>query len=352
MGKFKFGIIGAGVIGPFHAEAIRTIDEAELVAVASRSKEKAKAMGEKYGVDWYTDYRKLLERKDIDIVNICVPSGMHCKIGIDAAEAGKHIIAEKPIEVTLEKADRLIQTCREKEVKLAVIFQSRFEDDAQRLRKAVESGKLGRLVLGDAYVKWYRSQEYYDSGAWRGTWELDGGGALMNQSIHAVDFLQWIMGGVDTIFAHTATLAHQRIEVEDVAVATLTFKNGALGVIEGTTAAYPGYSKRIEVYGDKGSVIMEDSRIVSWEFKEKSEEDKKIKEEARKAQAAGKGASSPIAGLSYEPHRRQILDMIQAIKEDREPLVNGIEGRKSLEIILAIYHSARTGNPVKFPFQG
>ncbi|HIE43867.1 MAG TPA: Gfo/Idh/MocA family oxidoreductase [Candidatus Omnitrophica bacterium] len=350
--RLGFAVIGCGVISSWHADAIRAIDEAELRAVCDVAEEKARQMGEKYGVDWYTDYNELFRRPDIHVVNICVPSGLRSEVVVPAAQAGKHIIAEKPLEVTLEKADKITRTARENRVKLAVIFQSRFSDDATLLRKALQEGRFGRLVYGEASLKWYRTQAYYDSGDWRGTWKLDGGGALMNQAIHAVDFLQWMMGEVDSLFAYTGLLAHERIEVEDTAVASLKFKNGALGSIIAMTSAYPGYAKRIEIYGTDGASVLEDDHITVWNFKEEREEDKRIKEEILKREVAkseAMGASSPTAGLSYEPHRRQIVDMIRAIREDTEPLVNGEEGRKSMEIILGIYESSKTGKPVKLP---
>ncbi len=350
MKKYRFAIIGCGVIAPWHADAINSIPEAELVAVADVVEEKAKALGEKYRVDWYTDFHKVLEREDVDIVNICTPSGLRRDIAVPAAKAGKHIISEKPLEVTLEKADEIIKTCEERGVKLAVIFQSRFSDAARTVKSALEKGKFGQLVYGEASLKWYRTQEYYDSAGWRGTWAMDGGGALMNQGIHNVDLLQWMMGEVDTIFAYTGLLAHEKIEVEDTAIAVLKFKNGALGSIVAMTSAYPGYARRIEIYGTKGTAVMENGRIKVWNFKEEDEEDQKIKEAiSQKEERVATGASSATAGLSYEEHRRQILDFINSLEENRPPLVDGREGRKSIEIILGIYTSARERREVKLP---
>ncbi len=351
MSKFRFGIIGCGIIASWHARAIQSIPEAELVAVADVVEEKAKKLGEDFGVDWYKDFRDLLAREDVDIVNICVPSGLRRDIAVPSAEAGKHVLCEKPLEVTLEKADEIIRAARENGVKLGVIFQSRFSDGARLLRKALDKGKFGRLVYGEATVKWWRTQEYYDSAGWRGTWALDGGGALMNQGIHAVDFLQWLMGDVESLFAYTGLLAHERIEVEDTQIASIRFRNGALGSIICMTSAYPGYHKRIEIYGNRGSAILEDDQIIAWNFMEEDEEDERIKKGAHQEEKAGAGAASPTAGLGFEGHRRQILDFITAIKEGKEPLVNGEEGRKSLEIVLGIYQSARTGKPVTLPLK-
>jgi predicted dehydrogenase len=213
MKKLGFGIIGSGNIGPFHAEAISHIEEAELKAVSDVVEERAKELAEKYRVDFYADYNKLLEREDIAVVNICTPSGMHEEIALTSANAGKHLIVEKPLEITLEKCDRIIKSCEENKVKLCVIFPSRFGKATTKLKESIGKGRFGKLVLGDAYIKWYRSQEYYDSGGWRGTWKIDGGGALMNQSIHTVDLLQWMMGSVESVFAYSETLL-RNIEVE------------------------------------------------------------------------------------------------------------------------------------------
>ena len=348
--RVGFGIVGCGVVSGWHADAIKAIEGTELVAVSDVVEERAREMGKKYGVDWYTDYRELIKREDIDVVNVCVPSGLRAEVSIPAAEAGKHIISEKPLEVTLEKADQILEAVHKNKVKLAVIFQSRFSEEARLLRKILQEKRLGRLVYGEAAGKWYRSQEYYDSGGWRGTWKLDGGGALMNQSIHAVDFLQWMMGEVESLYAYSALLAHERIEVEDTLTASLKFKNGALGSIIAMTSAYPGYARKIEIYGTEGTVVLEDGRIAVWNFKEEREEDKKIRESIAKENSPGaKGAASATAGITYEEHRRQIVDMIKAIKEDRQPLINGEEGRKSLELVLAVYESAKSGKPVNLP---
>src|SRR2546423_1035175 len=213
---FGFGIVGCGVIAPFHARAVSELPTARLVAVADTVAEQAERRGAEFGVDHHADVDELLARPDVDVVSVCVPSGLHAEIGVRAAAAGKHLVVEKPIDVTLEAADRLIAACREAGVKLTVISQRRHEPGMVRLRELVDQGRLGRLVEGDSVIKWYRTQDYYDSGDWRGTWALDGGGALMNQGVHYVDLLQWIMGPVERVFARCRTAAHQRIEVEDI----------------------------------------------------------------------------------------------------------------------------------------
>ncbi len=336
----NFAIIGCGVIGPTHARSIAEIEGARLVAVSDIVEEKAQALGEMYEVDSYANYHQMLERADIDVVTIATPSGMHAEMGIAAARAGKNVIVEKPMDITLEKADALIAACHENKVKLCVISQHRFDQGIVDLKKAIQDEKLGPLAFGGAYTQWYRAQEYYDSGSWRGTWALDGGGSLMNQSIHYVDLLQYIMGPVEEIYAYCARRAHVRIEVEDVSAATVKFKSGAIGIIEGMTAAYPGFAARLDIFGGDGGVIIENDRVKEWRLSSGEEYAQEVFEAPLIV-----GTSS--ADIWYLGHRRQIQDMVDAIREDRPPMVTGEEGRKPLEIILAIYQSARTGQPVK-----
>lgn len=262
--KIGFGIIGAGAIGPFHAEAITKLPNTQIVGVCDKVETRAKDLAEKYNVGMAcTDYRKLFERGDIDVVNICLPPFLNKEITLAAAEAGKHVIVEKPIALNLTQADSMIAACRKAKVRLGVIFHGRFTDNVQRIRKTIDAGKLGKLFMGSAYVKWFRTEEYYESGAWRKTWAEQGGGALMNQAIHSIDLLQWFMGPVNSLYGYIDTLAH-RVEVEDIAVAALRFKNGALGVIEGSTDIYPGFPRRLEICGEKGSIILKVHDIELW----------------------------------------------------------------------------------------
>lgn len=341
-----FGIIGTGMISKFHARAVRDVRGAQLVACYNRTPEKAEAFAAEFGCQAYHDLDQLLANPKIDAVTIATPSGAHLEPAVAAARAGKHVIIEKPIEVTLKRCDTIINECAKNGVKLAAFFQSRFHEAANTLKKAVDAGRFGRLTLGDAYVKWWRTQEYYDSGAWRGTWKLDGGGALMNQAIHTVDLLSWLMGPVAQVQAFTATLAHERIEVEDVATATLTFANGALGVIEASTAVYPGYLKRIELHGTRGSATLEEEDIKSWEFATKARGDDAILAAMKKSKSGGGGAADPAA-IGHHGHAKQLQDFVRAIQKDTEPAITGAEARKSVEIILAIYKSAKTGKAVK-----
>ncbi len=343
----RFALVGCGVIAPIHARCIAELPDAELVAVCDIVPEKAQRLAEDYTAEYTptkppdikTDYEMMFRRADIDVVSVLTPSGLHAEIGIAAAQAGKHVIVEKPMDVTLAKADALIAACREAGVKLCCISQHRFDPAVVALKKAIVDDQLGQLNFGGSHTKWYRSQEYYDGGDWRGTWALDGGGALINQSIHYVDLLQYIMGPVTEIHAYTATRAHERIEVEDIAVAAVKFQSGALGLLEGNTAAYPGFVARLDIYGTSGSVIIENDQIKEWELR--SEQPCPVERET--ISFIGGSSSKDIWHVA---HKRQIADMIAAICEDREPLVNGIEGRKPLEIVLAVYESARTGKTV------
>jgi predicted dehydrogenase len=348
--EIGFGVIGCGVIAPWHIRGILNSQGARLVAVSDNREEKAKKLGEEHKVDWYNDYEKMLEREDLDVACLCTPSSLHPEQAIASARAGKHVLTEKPMAVTLEAADEMIKVCREEKVKLGGIFQRRVSELFLKVKKALEQGELGKIVMGDAYMKYYRSQEYYDSGDWRGTWEFDGGGCLMNQGIHIIDLLQWYLGPVDTVYGYAETLT-RRIEVEDTAAAVLKFKNGAIGVIEGTTSIYPPtLPHRVEIHGDKGTIMIEGEGIKRWSIMgEKGEEvDKAEVDKVKEEEGTGKAITSPT-DIGMEGHRRLITDMVEAIREDREPLIPGKEARKALEIILAIYKSAKAGKPIKLP---
>jgi UDP-N-acetyl-2-amino-2-deoxyglucuronate dehydrogenase len=343
-----FGVIGCGMIANFHAKAIADIRGARLVACFDMVSAAADRLGQQTGCRAYHELDKMLADPEVDVVTICTPSGAHMEPAVMAAEAGKHVIVEKPLEVTLKRCDRIIDACAKAKVKLATIFPSRFHESAQLIKAAVEQGRFGRLTLGDAYVKWFRTQQYYDSGAWRGTWKLDGGGALMNQAIHSVDLLAWLMGPVQEITACTATLAHERIEVEDVAVASLRFENGALGVIEASTAAYPGFLKRIEIHGSEGTAVLEEEDLKHWQFAKQTARDQALLERMAGRTKTGGGAADPSA-IGHHGHTELFKDFLKAVKSGGRPAVDGAEGRRSVEIILAIYKAAETGRTVKLP---
>jgi predicted dehydrogenase len=340
-----FGIVGCGMIAGFHAKAINEIDGAHLVACQSRRMEAAESFAAEHGGKAYAELADLLADASIDVITVCTPSGAHLDPAVAAANAGKHVIVEKPLEVTTERCDKIIDACRKNGVTLSTIFPSRFHDSSILLKKAVDDGRFGTLTLGDAYVKWFRTQEYYDSGQWRGTWELDGGGALMNQAIHSVDLLLWLMGDVAEVSAQSATLAHERIEVEDVVTASLKFKNGALGVIEATTAAFPGMLKKIEIHGNQGSAVIEEEDIKTWQFAQEQPDDQAIIEKYASMTETGGGAADPAA-IGHAAHAKQFADVVNAINNGSALKIDGAEGRRSVEVILAIYEAARTGKRI------
>jgi UDP-N-acetyl-2-amino-2-deoxyglucuronate dehydrogenase len=345
-----FGIVGCGTISHFHARAIAELRGAKLVACCSARPASAEKFAAERGCTPYPTLKAMLADPRVDAVTVTTPSGAHLEPTIAAARAGKHVIVEKPLEITLRRCDRIVRECEQHGVQLATIFQSRFHETAIKLKRAIDIGRFGQLTIGDAYVKWHRSQEYYDSRPWRGTWALDGGGALMNQAIHSVDLLTWLMGPVVEVRAITATLAHKRIEVEDAAVATLRFANGALGVIEATTAVYPGYLKRIEIHGTAGSAVLEEEDLKVWDFAKPRKDDQAIRDGMNSPKSTGGGASDPAA-IGHHGHARQFQDFLDAIRKHRPPAIDGHEGRRSVEIILAIYKSAETGRAVRLPLK-
>ena len=337
--KLKIGIVGCGTIADIHAQAIKESRNLTLISVFSRTENNARAMGEKFEVSWHTDWNTFISDPELDAVSICTPSGNHLDYGEKAAQSGKHVIAEKPIEVTMARAKRLIRVCEENRVALAVIYQSRFIPEIKELKRKLDEQEIGYLFLGDAYIKWFRDQDYYDSGAWRGTLALDGGGVLINQAIHTIDLLQWFMGDVESIYGKTSTSTHERLEGEDNAVAVVRYKSGALGVIEGSTSIQPALPRRIELHGENGTITLngDDVKMLKTGAQE-------TKDQERKSTASG--ASSPLAGFSVDPHRFQFEAIADAINEGKEPPVSGKESLKSLAIVLAIYESSKSDLPV------
>lgn len=342
--RFGFAIIGTGGIAGIHAQAIEAIDNAKLVGVYSV--QGAKEFAEKYNCAVYDTIDELLQVDEVDIVCVCTPSGAHLDPAIKSIEAGKHCLIEKPLEVRLEKTDQIIAAAKKNHVTVAAVYPGRFYEVSLELKNAVDKGRFGNMVLGNAFVKWNRSEAYYNSAAWRGTWELDGGGALMNQGIHQVDMLQWLMGPVDYVQAITANVKHKNIEVEDTVVAIVKFKSGALGTIQCSTAVYPGEFKQLEIMGTTGTVIMEDNHITKWQFEQEEEKDNYVRETFSEKSASKGGVSDPLS-ISYWGHQKQIEDIMNAIETGTNPLVDAPEARKSVEIVCAIYKSAQSGQIVK-----
>jgi UDP-N-acetyl-2-amino-2-deoxyglucuronate dehydrogenase len=351
-----FGIVGAGVIAATHAEAIASLPGARLAAVTDVDAQRAAALAAATGADAEPGLDELLGRPDVDVVCVCVPSGMHAEVGVRAAAAGKHLVIEKPIDVTLAAADRLLTTAADAGVAVTVISQHRFDRGLTELRGLLDAGALGRLVFGEASTKWYRSQGYYDSAAWRGTWALDGG-ALMNQGIHYVDLLRWCAGPVTEVTALCQTSDHQ-LEAEDVALALLRFASGAAGTIIASTAMYPGFPQRLELAGTGGTVVIENGEIVH-----------RALLAGRGGQGGGSGGSQGPAGpdtadgtggtsaaaaadpaaVGTSSHAAQIADLLAAVEVGRPPSVTGQDGRDALEIVCAVYQSAREGRTITLP---
>ena len=347
--KIGFGMIGCGVIAPFHAKGIEETPDAELVAACDPNEEAAKKFSAEHNdIPYYVDLEEMLKREEVRAVCICTPSGMHSDQAVAAARAKKHVLCEKPLDITLPKIDRMIAACREEGVKFGGIFQRRTYPASIQVRDAVQGGLLGKMVLGDIYQKFYRSPEYYRSGAWRGTWEMDGGGALMNQGVHGIDLLLWIMGDVKSVIAKTDHFVRD-IEVEDTAAAIVTFESGAFGVIEGATSCNPGQVARFELHGDKGTIVLTDAGIERWAV---SKGDKHLAEDAEVAPQEGRahGVADPRA-ISVEGHIVLIRDFVDAVRNDREPMVAPQSARKPVELILAIYESAKTGREVTLPLR-
>jgi UDP-N-acetyl-2-amino-2-deoxyglucuronate dehydrogenase len=344
---FQSAIIGCGNVGPHHAKCYQVSKEIKLAAVVDVIEERAKKVAEQYNVPFFTDYRKVLRRKDIDFIDICVPSGLHHKIAIAAARAGKHVISEKPMDVTPQQCDKMIRAFEKSGTTYGGIVQHRFADDCKRAKAAIDAGRLGRLTLVKASTPWFRTQEYYDSGDWRGKWALDGGGCLMNQGIHAVDLLLWLAGPIKTIWARTATMAHT-IEVEDVAVATCEFESGALGVIMGSTASFPGSPVQHEITGTLGTIYLTDDIATRWLIKDELDAGKGP---GQAGEAAAVSASTQWSGLATDIFVYNIDEIARAAREGRPALTCGSEHKKAVEVICAIYKSAKTGRPVQLPLK-
>lgn len=337
--KLNVGIIGCGTIARVHAQALTKSNNTTLNSVFSRTKKNAKAMGEEFNVKWYTDWSEFISDTNLTAVSICTPSGNHLDYGVLAASAGKHVIVEKPIEITIERAKKLINVCEDNKVALAVIYQSRFTPEIKSLNEKLKNDEIGKLFMGDAYIKWFRDQNYYDSGEWRGTITLDGGGTMINQAIHTIDLLQWFMGDIESIYGHIDTLTHERLEGEDNAVAVVRYKSGAMGIIQGSTSIQPAQARRIEIHGKNGTAILNGDKVSI--LKENN-----LDTSTNEKKGKSSGASSPLAGFSIEPHRHQFEAISDAIRKGIEPPVSGHESLKSLAIVMAIYESSKTNQSI------
>ncbi len=341
---WNFGIIGAGLIADFHAKAIQSLKNARLAGICGTNSGKVSLLADKYGCRAFSDIYEMLHSPDVDIVTIATPSGAHMEPAIEAARSGKHVICEKPIEISLTRADKMIKAHDEAGTRLGGIFNYRYSDALPYLKKAVQDGRFGTITYASVHVPWWRNENYYTN-SWHGTSELDGGGALMNQSIHMIDILQYLMGPVESLQAYVATLAH-KIEVEDTAAAVLQFRNKALGVIYGTTASFPGQFRRLEITGTRGTVIQVENSFKVWQFADQTDADNEIFNTFSRIEGGG-GVSDPAA-IPFEPHARNIAAFIDSVETGKLFEVDGPEARKALEIILGIYASAREKKPFFF----
>jgi UDP-N-acetyl-2-amino-2-deoxyglucuronate dehydrogenase len=339
-----FGIVGTGMIAGYHAQAIAHATGGKLIGVTSRSAHALDAFATTHHVPFATTrIEEMVARPDIHVICVTTPSGAHLEPALTAINAGKHVIIEKPLEITTARADRIIQAAEAGGVRLVPIFQARFGQGAQTVKAAISAGRFGRLVLASAYIKWHRTAQYYSG--WKGTLALDGGGTVINQSIHGLDLLQWFAGLPAEVFAWKTRRVHTGIEAEDTACASLRFPDGALGAIEASTALWPGWSRRIEICGEHGSVSLEDDHIARWDFARAEPGDEAIRN-AKLDNTLGSGAGAPNA-ISFAGHQRQIQDLIDALKENRPTTIDGHEARRAVALVNAIYASAETGTPVK-----
>ena len=345
--EYGVGIIGTGNIAETHANAVLASRGVRLVACYNHNAAKGDAFASRFGIRSYHDLDGFLSDADVDIVMIATPSGAHLEPALSAIESGKKaVIVEKPMEITTARCDAMIEAAERKGVLLAGIFQSRYFKAVRLLKNALDEGRFGRVTMISAQFNWYRTQEYYDDVPWHGTKALDGGGVLINQGIHTIDLLRWFGGDVDSVSSFCGALGHERIEVEDTGVASIRFKSGALGIIEGTTASYPGSMRRVEICGIDGSALLAGDSIGAWDFKDERPEDAAIKASIAEATAPTWGASTPsVADASA--HAENIEDVVRALEAGTEPMVSGREARKAVELVEAIYDSAYSGKVIR-----
>ena len=342
MKKWKLGIIGTGLIADFHALAIQSLPNAELAGFWGTNSQKTAKLIQKWGCKSWDSYQQMLASDEVEIVIIATPNGAHMEPAVQAARNGKHVLCEKPLEITLDRIDKMIKAHEESGTSLGGIFNYRYYDTVNPLKLAIDSGRFGTITYASVHVPWWRNEDYYKDN-WHGTWELDGGGALMNQAIHMIDLLQYLMGPVNSLSGYTATLAHS-IEVEDTATAILQFKSNALGVIYGTPASFPGQFRRLEITGTKGTAVLVENSFKVWQFDSEMSGDKDILKKFGKIEGGG-GVSDPGA-IPFQPHAKNIAAFINSIEKDQTFEIDGAEARKSVEIILAIYESAKTNRMI------
>jgi predicted dehydrogenase len=340
----RFGIIGSGMIAPMHLEAIGALSDAQLTGIMDNGSGRGKKLAPDLDTTGSDNLDAFLARDDIDVIAVATPSGLHYEAVIKAAAAGKHCIVEKPIDIQLQRIDEMIEAHQRAGTLLGGIFNTRYSEAAQLLKRAAQAGRFGRLTFASAVGPWWRDQSYYDSSAWKGTWALDGGGALMNQGIHSIDLLQWLVDSpVTSVSGHIATLAHDNVEVEDTGAASLRFDNGALGTIACTTSMWPGHFRTITLAGSHGTAVLGDNNLLVWRFRDETDQDTETRKHFLALPGPGIGAANPSAGLDSEGHRAAFAQFLAAVESGAPAPVDGVEARKAVSIILAIYESARLG---------
>ena len=343
MRTIRFAIVGTGGIASKHAQAIAATPGAEVGWVWGFDPGQARTFADSIGAIPVATVAELAAIHELDAATIATPSGAHADSAIPLLEAGKAVLCEKPLDISMPKVDAILSAAEQGGAPLAAVLQLRLGAGAVALKRAITEGRFGRLALCSAYLKWWREQSYYDAVDWRGTWALDGGGALMNQGIHGVDLLQWLAGMPSEVFACSGCLAHERIEVEDAIAVALKFPCGAVGVIEASTACKPGFPMRIEICGENGSAVLEDDRITRWQFDEENSEDEDIRN--RESGAIVGGSGDPRA-IGFEGHRILVEDLAAALRDGRPPMIPGTEARNAVALILSAYRAAREGRPV------
>lgn len=337
MKKIGFAVVGSGAVAQFHLRSIEEIPDAELIGIYSAHIPSAEKYASDYGVRCFYSMEELLACDEVDVVNICTPSGTHAELAVQVLEAGRHVVVEKPLALTPDDCKRVVDAAKANDRLCAVISQLRFSPEILRVKQAIDDGWLGKICVCDVTMKYYRDRSYYDSSDWRGTWAMDGGGALMNQGIHGIDLLRFLMGDVRSVSGICKTICH-KIEVEDTAAALLEYENGAIGLITGTTSVYPGYSRILNINGTEGSISLEEGKIVRWDVPAHPIE---LKNDSKVIS----GASDPTA-IDYMGHRRQIENMIAALRKSDSLRIDAEEGKRTVELICAIYESSKTGKKI------
>lgn len=339
MGNFRFAIWGCGLIASYHAQAIQLIDGAELVGAYDINTKSQEFFCQKYGVKAFSSKQEMVQ-SDIDAICICLPSGLHYEAAMLCLENKKHIVIEKPIALNVKDANYIIAAADKNGVCACVVSQLRYSQSIKTVKEIIDSGKLGKITIGNAIMKYYRSPEYYSSSSWRGTWEMDGGGALMNQGVHGVDLLQYLMGKVTAVSGVAKTLLHD-IQTEDTLTSVIEYENGAVGTIQATTSVFPGYGRKIEICGTKGSIVLCEDTIEICDVEGKEQYLAKINNDRKKFETG-----SRPDGMDCSLHKQQLSDFVECVRSGKKPWIDATEGKKSVEIICAIYESSKTGNKI------